>query len=112
MLRARDGIEALVKTRERMVAPHLETKRHYGCLMVNTTIENVEIGSDVFRKATTDHFDKLMREVEALVERALANGTARPDVDPKTALEFVKGSVISGMVLNRAACDVTGGRHM
>ncbi len=109
VLRKRDDPQAIVEVLEGMVAPHPETLRHLGCLMVNTTIENVSLDSGPLREATDRHFDTLRDEVAALLIRGRATGTVRDDVDPASAAEFVKGAVMAAMVLNRAAGDASGG---
>ena len=109
VLAARDDVEAIAEVLEGMIAPHPDTMRHFGCLMVNTTVENVNVGSEVFRKATNRHFERLEQEVVGLIRRGLAKGLVKPGVDPNTAAGFVRGSVMAVMVMNRAAGDVTGG---
>ena len=109
LLRERDDPEAIVEVLEGMIAPHTETLRHLGCLMVNTAIENVSLDSGPLREATDRHFDTLRDEVAALLIRGLARGTVRDEVDPASAAEFVKGAVMAAMVLNRAAGDASGG---
>jgi len=108
-LRASDDVETIVDVLDGMVSQHPDTLRHYGCLMVNTTIENASLESDVLREATDNHFAVLRRETKALIERAQAAGHARADVDPEAAAAFVCGSVMAIMVMNRAAADASGG---
>ncbi|GFE65730.1 TetR/AcrR family transcriptional regulator [Litoreibacter roseus] len=108
-MRARDDVDALVEMLEGMVAPHPETRRHFGCLMVNTSIENASLGSEMLGNAVATHFGALRTEVVALTERGQAAGRIRADLDPATCAEFVVGSVMATMVLNRAAADASGG---
>lgn len=105
-----EDVQTLVDMLDGMVAPHPETLRHFGCLMVNTTIENAEIDSDVLRAGTNHHFERLRSEAHDLVMRAQAAGSAKTDIEPAAAAEFVVGSVMAVMVMNRASGSASGGK--
>jgi len=84
-----------------------ESSMKYGCIFVNTMIENAALQNPEFRKFTSGHFEDVRMAVMGLIERAKANGSVRDDVDAGDAGEFVKGSFMAVALLMRDAQDVT-----
>lgn len=109
-LRERSDLGALEEMLDGAVTPYPDSCRHFGCLMVNTAVENAAAGSDELRALTETHFDTLRNAVSALVSRAAAAGEARTDVDPMMAGDYVAGCVTALNVINRNAADVTAAK--
>ncbi|SOH95344.1 transcriptional regulator, TetR family [Monaibacterium marinum] len=78
----------------------------YGCLYLNTTVENAALQNDAIREQTAAYFNHLLVAATGLVERAKAKGEVREDVDAHAAGEFVKGMMMASALINRDAGDV------
>lgn len=80
---------------------------NYGCLFLNTSVENAALQNDAIREQTAAYFNDLVAAVTGLVERAKAKGEVRSDVDANDAGEFVKGIMMASALINRDQGDVS-----
>lgn len=109
-MRARDDLDALTEMLVGIVTPAEGSCRHFGCLMVNSSIEGAVRGSELLKAQVTAHFETLREEVAALIRRAQAQGHARADLDPEDAGQFILGVVMGANVMNRSVGNVTAAR--
>lgn len=55
--------------------------RNAGCLMVNTVIENADMGMEAVREITCAHYDNMQRMFESALETARTTGEVDEDFD-------------------------------
>ena len=106
---ARSDLEAIVEMLEGLVAPHEGNGRRFGCLMVNTAVENAALGSEPIAERVSSYFDGIGDAVAALLGRVRAAGELRDDVSIDDARDFVVGAIAGATLVNRRAGDMTAG---
>lgn len=106
---ARSDLDAIVEMLEGLVAPHEGSNRGFGCLIVNTAVENAALGSEPIGERVASYFDGIGDAVTALLERVRAAGALREDVSIEDARDFVVGTVVGTTLVNRRAGDMTAG---
>ena len=92
--------------------PESDINGKFGCLFLNTTVENAALKNSDIREITDAYFSELLSAITGVVERAKANSTVRKEVDSKDAAEFVKGVLMAAAVINRDAGDVSASKGM
>ncbi|MDQ2090596.1 TetR/AcrR family transcriptional regulator [Marimonas arenosa] len=87
-----DGIRAFLKG---LVKGGASDPRRYGCLMVNTVIENADLGLEEVRAIATAHFDALQASFEDALRMAKQNSELPLEFDipaaARTLLTFSMG---------------------
>jgi len=107
-LRDAEDISALEKLLDCAIDPTGNlTSAKFGCLFVNTMVENAALQNAEFKEYTNGHFEDVRKAVIGLIERAKANGSVRADVDAVAAADFIKGSFMAIALLARDAQDVS-----
>lgn len=104
-------VDAIASVLEGLVTPFEGSPRRFGCLMVNTTVENARERIDAFQEKTDEHFRKLREAAEAALANEASRGTLAPHVDPVACGEFVVGCVVAANTLNRRAGSILGARR-
>ena len=89
------------------ITPSEITYRKFGCLLVNTMVENATLQNPKIKKHTTEHFANIRTAIIRLVKRAKAKGAVREEVNVKAAGDFIIGSLMAIGLINRDAQDVT-----
>lgn len=108
----RDGdLDAIRDLLRGLVKPHPDTRRHFGCLMVNTSVENASLQDREIQARVDRHFDELTKAIKTNLRRAKRNGQLREGLSLEMAADFVVGSTIAINTMNRNARDVRAGRH-
>jgi AcrR family transcriptional regulator len=79
----------------------------YGCLFVNTMVENASLQNKEFQEFTDNHFNKLSLVTTELIDRLKSQGLVKKDIDSKAAGEFVKGAFIASSLMSRDAHDAS-----
>lgn len=91
--RGLDGIceffELLVSSPDTEGQGESQDPRKYGCLMVNTVIENADIGSQNIQKITTAHYDGMQKSFEQCLGIAKLQGELKPQFDVVAAARYL-----------------------
>ncbi len=106
-IRETDDLRVLEDLLTRGTTPRKGSCGKFGCLLVNTMVENASLQNAKFREYSNAHFDDLLNATIGLLKRAKASGEVRSDVDPEAAAEFMRGAMMTISLLNRDAQDVT-----
>ncbi|ASJ73478.1 TetR/AcrR family transcriptional regulator [Granulosicoccus antarcticus] len=102
-----DNLDVLSNLMSAGLDPESDVNGKFGCLFLNTTVENAALQNNDIRELTDAYFSDLLNAVTGLVDRAKAKGTVRSDVDSTGAAEFVKGVFMAAAIISRDAGDVT-----
>lgn len=102
------GLDAIQTMMSNLAAPADETNRRFGCLMVNTVIENASAESTAIREKTEHHFGRLEAAARDALRNAARAGELDDGVDTDEAAAFVVGTVIAANVMNRNTKNPTG----
>lgn len=95
-----DGIVALLRS---VVTPFEGSPRRFGCLMVNTSIENASARMPSLRKRTDRHWQRLGDAFHIVLSAERKRGALRDDIEIDDAVQFLVGTVIGALVVNRNA---------
>lgn len=106
-IREADDLCVLKDILTRITTPRKGSCGKFGCLLVNTMVENASLQNAKFREYTKVHFDDLLDAIIGLLDRAKANGQVRSDVDSVAAAEFMRGAMMTISLLSRDSQDVT-----
>jgi len=98
-----DQIEALFS---QLVTPSQEPGREFGCLMVNTVVENAALGREVIRERTDRHFEQLGEALRSAISSAKTSGQIPVDFDIDEGVTFLVGSTMGIQVMIRRAGDI------
>ena len=113
--RGLDGIceffELLVTSPESMEKSDGEDTRNYGCLMVNTVIENVDLGSKEIQKVTTAHYNGMQRSFEHCLEIAKRQGEIGPQFNVVAAARYLLTFAMGIEVYVRMIGNVSAARE-
>ncbi len=90
-----------------MTDPENHSCSKYGCLFVNTMVENASLQNKEFQEFTDKHFNKLSLVTTELIDRLKSQGLVKKDIDTEAAAEFVKGSFIASSLMSRDAHDAS-----
>ena len=90
-----------------MTDPENHSCSKYGCLFVNTMVENASLQNNEFQEFTDKHFNKLSLVTTELIDRLKSQGLVKKDIDTEAAAEFVKGSFIASSLMSRDAHDAS-----
>ena len=94
------GIVAMLRS---TVEPYEGSPRRFGCLMVNTSVENAALALPRLKERTDAHWERLGQAFRCALEAERDGGRLRADVDIDDAVQFLVGTVIAAMVINRDA---------
>ena len=79
----------------------------YGCLYVNTMVENASLQNKEFQDFTDTHFNKLHLVTTELIDKLKSKGLVKKDIDTDAASDFVKGTFIACSLMSRDAHDAS-----
>lgn len=91
-------------------APSGHPCRAYGCLMVNTVIENIAPGGKKIRQRTDQHFDRLREALRSALSQAMNSGQIAGDFDIEKGVAFLVGATMGLQVMVRQAGAVETAR--
>jgi len=84
--------------------------RAFGCLMVNTVIENASLGNADIKKRIDDHYSRVLAAFRSALQNASDTGDLREDVDMEEAASFLLGLAMGMQVYNRMKGSVVAAR--
>lgn len=103
----RDGdlsqIEALFN---QLVTLSQEPAQAFGCLMVNTVVENAVLARVAIKERTDRHFEKLEKALRTALSRAKTNGQIANDFDVEEGIAFLVGSTMGVQLIIRRAGSI------
>lgn len=77
------------------------TSSKYGCLVVNTGIENARVGSDRLEKAVRRYWCELERSFLVCIENAIKAEVITPTIDPEATAKGLVSAVMGVHAQNR-----------
>ena len=83
------GLEAIRKFFYEVISPKESDQRVFGCLMVNTVVENAAKKNIAFKALTDFHFDQLTAAFAAALVNARSDKQLRNDIVIKDAAAFL-----------------------
>lgn len=102
-----DDLGVFDKILTQMTDPENHSCSKYGCLFVNTMVENASLQNKEFQDFTDKHFKKLHLATTELIDRLKSKGLVKNDIDTESASEFIKGTFIACSLMSRDAHDAT-----
>ncbi len=113
------GLAAIKAFFEKLTSQTPEGPRDFGCLMVNTVIENAGLDDPEIRAKTDSHYAGVLAALEQALHNARERGEIAADFEIKPAAEYLlasamgiqvfvrnRGSVASATALGRIAIGV------
>ena len=107
---AGDSIETLRDLLTSAATPYEGGNGQFGCLFVNTMVENAALRIPEAKALTDGHFNDVRAATMRLIERSKAKGEVRDDVGAKLAGDFVAGALMTIGLISRDAGDVTAAK--
>lgn len=102
-LREGGDLEAIVTMLQNLVAPYEGSPRRFGCLMVNTLVENVGGANTTLAERTDAHFEGIGGAVADVLHAEKKRGVLRKAINIGEAAQFVIGVVMGATIMNRRA---------
>lgn len=109
-LREGRDLGAVTGVIQSLVTPKDGSFLPYGCLVMNTTIENTSIASEQIKAVTDDYYADLRQTLGDYFARLRQGGVITDGSTIEEMVEFIVGSTIAINFLNRSACDATAGQ--
>jgi len=86
-------------------------RRIFGCLMVNTVVENAGLNHEEFKARTDAHYERLLDGFRSALNNARAKGEVPEDFDVEEAASFLLGVGMGIQVFIRMKGDVSAGKQ-
>ena len=109
-LRNAKSLDPVADLVEYLVTPTEGSLRCYGCLLINTTVENATLKNEAIAEVIEQHFSELRKALRESLAQLQHDGLMRTDVSVDDAIEFIVGSTIAINLMNRAKGDSEAGR--
>jgi len=106
------GIAEITAFLKALVADGSMTSSKYGCLIVNTGIENARVGSDRLDQAVRRYWDELEACFVVCLQNALSAKVIDPAVDPEAVAKGLVSGVMGVHVQNRLDGRNDAGAHL
>ncbi|MEM7772184.1 MAG: TetR/AcrR family transcriptional regulator [Cyanobacteria bacterium P01_A01_bin.37] len=104
------SLDPFVDLVERLVTPTEGSLRCYGCLFINTAVENATLKNEAIAEVIEQFFSELRKAMGESLAQLQHDGLMRTDVSVDDAVEFIIGSIIAIHLMNRAKGDIEAGR--
>lgn len=105
------GIDSLTQFFVEAVTVRDNDPRDFGCLMVNTAIENASLQNAELKKRTDDHYAGMLKAFSSALKKARDIGELHDDIDLEEAASFLLGLAMGMQVYNRMNGSVAAARH-
>jgi len=106
------GMSQIIDFLEGLVDQGSITSSPWGCLVVNTGIENARIQSDKLHAATQSYWDALESHFAQALDNACARHEIAPDTDTAALAKGLVTAVMGVHAKNRSARAQTGGHAL
>ena len=93
-LRNAKSLEPFADLVEYLVTPTEGSLRCYGCLLINTTVENATLKNEAIAQVIEQHFSELRKTLRESLAQLQHDGLMRTDVSVDDAVEFIDVGVI------------------
>ena len=102
-LRENATLDGIIELLRGIVTPFEGSPRRFGCLMVNTSIENASAQVPSLRERTDEHWQRLGDAFRIVLDAERKRGALRDGIGIDDAAQFLVGTVIGALVINRNA---------
>ena len=106
------GINEIIDFFQGLVTPGSMTSSDFGCLILNTSIENARIKSPRIEKAARDYWTALENHFRAAFENESKKQNSATPFSPDGMAKALVSAVMGIHAQNRALGDQTGGRAL
>jgi AcrR family transcriptional regulator len=106
------GLAEILAFLENLVADGSMTSSPWGCLIVNTGVENARVRSKKLEAAANMYWDVLESHFRQSLENACARGEIAPDLDCGATAKGLVTAVMGVHVRNRCARAHDGGQEL
>lgn len=106
------GIEAVERFFQNLVTKDSVNSSAWGCLMVNTGIENAEIGSTALEQAVRAYWEDLGGHFRLALRLSQARGDIKNTIDINQASHGLVTAVMGIHTMNRLSAAHDAGRHL
>lgn len=106
------GLAEVVAFMENLVTEGSMTSSSWGCLIVNTGVENARVGSARLDKAVRSYWTALESHFCQSLQNARARHEVATDIDPDAIARGLVTAVMGVHVKNRATRSYDGGRDL
>jgi len=103
------GLAEIIMFLKKLVDINSMTSSPWGCLVVNTGIENARIGSDKLDQAARYYWDKLEEHFLRSLQNAKARDEIRDDIDLQSTSKALVAAVMGVHAKNRTVQSNDGG---
>jgi len=106
------GVNGIVLFFQNLTNSASLTSSKWGCLIVNTGVENATIANLEIAAAVGDYWQSLGRHFAAALKRSIENGELIPDLDVAEACATLVSAVMGIHTVNRICGSPTAGEPM
>lgn len=106
------GITEISQFFENLVTEGSMTSSSWGCLIVNTGIENARIKSEYLTQAAQCYWDALQQHFKHALDNACTQGQISPDLDRLSNAKALVSAVMGIHAKNRTTASHKGGRDL
>jgi len=83
------GLDALSQFFKNLTTQQPDDMRDYGCLMVNTVIENAGLADSAIKEKTDAHYNGVQASFKKALENAQENGEVSDDFDVEASVSYL-----------------------
>lgn len=105
------SIQEIIDFFEALSTPEENDQRVYGCLMVNTVVENAGETSAAIKEKTDAHYDRLLEALTSALKNAKSKKEIKQDINENEAALFLLNIAMGMQVYVRMKSDITQGRQ-
>lgn len=106
------GVKDVISFLRGLVTSGSMTSSPFGCLVVNTGIENVRIGSPRLEAAVKSYWEALERHFLLAISNSIANGELKPDTDANATSKGLVAGVMGVHASNRTGNSYKAGSEL
>jgi len=105
------GLNAIRHFFSSLVTPQNHDTRDFGCLMVNTVVENASLGNAELKKRTDAHYQRMLNALESALQVARQQGEVDADFDVEQSASLLLALAMGMQVYNRMNGSVSAAAH-
>ncbi len=105
------SIQDIIDFFKALSTPEENDPRIYGCLIVNTVVENANQTSVAIKEKTDAHYERLLNALTSALKNAKANNEIKQDINENEAALFLLNTAMGMQVYVRMKSDIAEGQH-
>lgn len=105
------SIQEIIDFFKALSTPEENDQRVYGCLMVNTVVENAHDTSAAIKEKTDAHYDRLLEALNSAIKNAKINNEIKQEINENEAALFLLNIAMGIQVYVRMKSDITQGQQ-